>query len=36
MKPDFSIARYVRQDPYKDPRDLDHLVEALRRVGLTE
>jgi adenylate cyclase len=34
--PDFTIARYAAKEPLKQPADLAHLVEAMRRAGLPE
>ena len=36
MKPDFSIARYAKQEPFKDPADLKHLLDGFRKAGLPE
>jgi len=36
MKPDFSILAYAKQDPFKNPADLKHLLDAFRAAGLPE
>ena len=35
-KPDFSPEYVANILPYKDPADLDHLLEGLRKAGLPE
>lgn len=34
MKPDFSLASYAPSQPFKDPKNLDRLLEQLRSAGL--
>jgi TolB-like protein len=36
LHPDFSIAVYAKQEPFKNPADLDHLLEGMRKAGLPE
>ena len=36
MKPDFSILAYAKQDPFKNPADLKHLLDAFHAAGLPE
>jgi hypothetical protein len=36
LRPDFSIRVYSEQEPYKDPADLEHLLQGLRKAGLPE
>jgi adenylate cyclase len=36
MRPDFSILAYAKQEPYKDPNDLKHLLDGFRKAGLPE
>jgi hypothetical protein len=36
MKPDFSILAYAKQDPFKKPADLKHVLDAFRAAGLPE
>ena len=36
MKPDFSILAYAKGDPFKNPADLKHLLDAFRAAGLPE
>ncbi|MGH6855242.1 MAG: adenylate/guanylate cyclase domain-containing protein [Blastocatellia bacterium] len=35
-KPDFSMKWIIAMEPYKNPADLEHLVEGLRKAGLPE
>jgi TolB-like protein len=36
LRPDFSIRLYSKQEPYKDPADLKHLLDGFRKAGLPE
>ena len=36
LDPDFSIATFAETQSYKDPVDLDHYLEGLRKAGLPE
>ena len=36
LQPSFSISAYVETQPYKDKKTLDHIVDALREVGLPD
>jgi hypothetical protein len=36
MKPDFSIGTYAKQEPFKDPANLEHLLVGFRKAGLPE
>jgi hypothetical protein len=36
MKPDFSIARFMTKQPFKNPADAASLAESLRMTGLPE
>jgi TolB-like protein len=36
MKPDFSILAYAKQDPFKNPANLNHILDAFRAAGLPE
>jgi adenylate cyclase len=33
---DFSIRRFSEGEPWKDPADLEHVVDGLRKAGLPE
>jgi len=35
-KPDFTIARWMKKEPFKNPADAEHMVELLRLAGLPE
>ena len=35
-KQDFTIARWMRKEPFKDPADAAHMIECLRMAGLPE
>ena len=34
LKPEFSLAEFAKSQPYKEPRDLDRLINQLRSAGL--
>jgi tetratricopeptide (TPR) repeat protein len=36
LKPEFSLAQFAESQPYKEQRDLDHLIDQLRSVGLEQ
>jgi tetratricopeptide (TPR) repeat protein len=36
LKPDYSAKWVSEQEPYKNPADLDHLLDVLRKAGLAE
>jgi TolB-like protein/Tfp pilus assembly protein PilF len=36
LHPDLSLLQHAAHEPYKEPADLDHLLEGLRKAGLTE
>lgn len=36
LKPEFTIARFMSREPFKDPGDAVHLAESLRMAGLPE
>jgi hypothetical protein len=36
LRPDFSIRLYSKQEPYKNPADLKHLLDGFRKAGLPE
>jgi adenylate cyclase len=36
MQPNFSIAGYAVTAPYKNPKDLEHMIEGMRKAGLPE
>jgi hypothetical protein len=33
-RPDFTVERYMRKEPYRDPADADRLAGSLRMAGL--
>jgi adenylate cyclase len=35
-KRDFTIARWMKKEPFKDPADAAHMIECLRKAGLPE
>ena len=35
-KPDFTIGRWMKKEPFKNPADAQHLVECPRLAGLPE
>jgi adenylate cyclase len=35
-KPDFTIGRWMKKEPFKNPADAEHLIECLRAAGLPE
>jgi TolB-like protein/Tfp pilus assembly protein PilF len=35
LHPDMSLLQHAAHEPYKEPADLDHLLEGLRKAGLT-
>ena len=36
LKPDFSMKWIIAMEPYKNPADLEHLLDGLRKAGLPE
>jgi len=36
LKPEFNLAEFAESQPYKEPRDLDRLIDQLRSVGLEQ
>lgn len=36
MAPDFSVAKFAKSEPYKDPSHLQHLLDGLHKVGLPD
>ena len=36
LAPEFSLARFARKEPFKNPTDLQRLVDGLRKAGLPE
>jgi len=36
MEPDFTVSRYGQIEQFKNPADLDHLLDGMRKAGLPE